>query len=33
MLGRDASSARAAGQTRKSVTNSALTATGRITEH
>ena len=31
--GHDASSALAAGQTRKSVTNSALTATSRITEH
>ena len=33
MLGDDASSALAAGQTRKSVTNSALTATSCITEH
>jgi hypothetical protein len=33
MLGHDASSTLAAGQTRKSVTNSALTATSRITEH
>ena len=33
MLGHDASSALAAGQTHKSVTNSALTATSGITEH